>query len=208
MSTKIKAEIVAEQAQEIRDKLRTDKDWRDRWLGVYIGAIAVLMALCTMSGGNAAKDANKLNIEAANVWSFFQAKNLRRNNITAAADAMELQMAAQPAMPDVARQKYVAKIAEYRALAEKLSTDVEKNEGLDQLWEKAKALEKGRDDAFKRDPYFDWSQAALQIAIVLATVCLVTGNLYLLAMSFGLAVIGAFLMLDGLTLWLPLRFIG
>ncbi len=35
----------------------------------------------------------------------------------------------------------------------------------------------------RRDPYFDWSQALLQIAIVLASVHLIIGNIVLLALQ-------------------------
>ena len=38
----------------------------------------------------------------------------------------------------------------------------------------------------RKDPYFDWSQALLQIAIVLASVHLIIGNLTLLGLSGGL----------------------
>ncbi|MGE5267310.1 MAG: DUF4337 family protein, partial [Deltaproteobacteria bacterium] len=49
---------------------------RDRWVAVYIGVLAVILAICAMGGGNATKDATLSNIEAANVWAFFQAKNM------------------------------------------------------------------------------------------------------------------------------------
>ncbi len=57
--------------------------------------------------------------------------------------------------------------------------------------------------ALRKDPYFDWSQALLQIAIVLASVHLIIGNLMLLALSGGLAALGVLLMLNGFTLAVP-----
>ena len=51
-----------------------------------------------------------------------------------------------------------------------------RKEGLDELFVKGKALEAERDVALRKDPYFDWSQALLQIAIVLASVHLIIGN--------------------------------
>ena len=70
---------------------------------------------------------------------------------------------------------------------QKLTTDPERNEGLDELFAKGKALEAERDMALRKDPYFDWSQALLQIAIVLASVHLIIGNMMLLGLSGGLA---------------------
>jgi Domain of unknown function (DUF4337) len=188
--------------------LLTDKDARDRWIGVYIGVLAVLLAICVMGGGNATKDANRFNIEAANTWNFFQAKNLRRVTVRLMADNLELQMAAQPNLAEPARQAFAAKLQGYRDLDKELTSSPKNNEGLDELWVRAKALERDRDEAFRRDPYFDWSQAALQIAIVLASVCLITPNLLLLSMSGTLATAGTLLLLNGFTLAVKVPFIG
>lgn len=197
-----------EDLRVLKRALMSDKDTRDRWIGVYIGVLAVLLAICTMGGGNATKDSTRFNIEAANTWGFFQAKNLRRVTVRLMADNLELQLAAQPNMPDTVRQSYAAKLQSYRDLDKELTSNTKTNEGLDELWVRAKALEKDRDDALRRDPYFDWSQAALQIAIVLASVCLITPNVSLLIMSGTLATAGALLLLNGMTVVLKVPFIG
>ena len=62
--------------------------------------------------------------------------------------------------------------------------------------------------ALRKDPYFDWSQALLQIAIVLASVYLIVGNVGLLGLSAGLGALGTLLMLNGFTLALRLPFLG
>ena len=193
---------------DLIERLTGDKEERSKWIGVYIGVLAVLLAICGVGGGNAAKDATRSNIEAANTWAFFQAKNIRRNSINLAADALELRLAAQPTMPAAARQALEAKIKDYRSTAQKLTTDPEKKEGLDELFVKGKALEVERDIALRKDPYFDWSQALLQIAIVLASVHLIMGNMMLLGLSGGLGALGVLLMLNGFTLLVPLPFLG
>jgi hypothetical protein len=190
------------------ERLTDTKDDINKWVGVYIGLLAVLLAICNVGGANAAKDATRSNIEASNTWAFFQAKNIRRASITMAADQLELQLAGQPSMPPAARQAYDAKIKDYRATAQKLTTDPERKEGLDELFAKGKALEAERDVAMRRDPYFDWSQALLQIAIVLASVHLIIGNMTLLGLSGGLAALGILLMLNGFTLALKLPLLG
>ena len=159
------------------ERLTDTKDDINKWVGVYIGLLAVVLAICNVGGANAAKDAGRANLDAANTWAFFQAKNIRRTAITMAADELELQLAAQPSMPPAARQAFEAKIKDYRATVQKLTTDPEKKEGLDELFAKGKSLEAERDVAMRKDPYFDWSQALLQIAIVLASVHLIIGNL-------------------------------
>ena len=69
-------------------------------------------------------------------------------------------------------------------------------------------LRSDRDVALRKDPYFDWSQALLQIAIVLASVHLIIGNLWLLGLSGGLGALGVLLMLNGFTLAVTLPFLG
>jgi hypothetical protein len=193
---------------DVIERLGSDKDAHNKWVGVYIGVLAVLLAICGVGGGNAAKDATRSNIEAANTWAFFQAKNIRRNTIAIAADDLELMLASQPAMPEEAKKKFEDKIKSYRAHYQSLTSDPVKKEGLDELFVKGKALEEERDVALRKDPYFDWSQALLQIAIVLASVHLIIGNLGLLGLSGGLGALGVLLMLNGFTLALRLPFLG
>jgi hypothetical protein len=193
---------------EVVERLEADKNERNRWVGVYIGVLAVLLAICGVGGGNAAKDATRANIEASNTWAFFQAKNIRRSAINLAAEELELSLATQPALTPEARGRIQAKLADYRAQSQKLTTDPERKEGLDELFERAKALEVERDRALRKDPYFDWSQACLQIAIVLASVHLIIGTLWLLGMSAVLAALGLLLMINGFTLAVSLPFLA
>jgi hypothetical protein len=190
------------------DRLSDSRNERNRWVGVYIGLLAVVLAICNVGGANAAKDAARANLDAANTWAFFQAKNIRRTAITMAADELELQLSAQPSMPPAARQAFEAKIKDYRSTSQKLTTDPERKEGLDELFVKGKSFEAERDVALRKDPYFDWSQALLQIAIVLASVHLIIGNMTLLGLSGGLAALGVLLMLNGFTLALKLPLLG
>jgi hypothetical protein len=191
---------VAEQASQ--------KDERNKWVGVFIGVLAVLLAICNVGGANATKDATHANIAASDTWAFFQAKNIRRNSTTLAVNELELLLAAQPGMPDEVKKKFEDRIKDYRSEIQRLSTDPTKKEGLDELFAKAKALEVDRDIALRKDPYFDWSQALLQIAIVLASVHLIIGNAWLLGLSGALGTLGVLLMVNGFTLALQLPFLG
>jgi len=191
---------------DVIERLSSDKEERNKWVGVYIGVLAVLLAICGVGGANATKDATRANIEASNTWAFFQAKNIRRNATNLAADQLDLFRAALTDMPAPARTAFDDKIKSYRDTVQRLAT--EKKEGLDELSARAKALEAERDIALRKDPYFDWSQAFLQIAIVLASVYLIIGNLSLLGLSAGLSTLGVLLMLNGFALLVPLPFLG
>jgi hypothetical protein len=182
------------------------KDEFNKWVGVYIGVLAVMLAICNVGGANAAKDATRANIEASNTWAFFQAKNIRRTSYGLAADEMDLLLVTQPTLPPPARKAVEDKAKLYRSEAKRMAD--EEKEGTKALSAKAKELEEERDVAMRRDPYFDWSQALLQIAIVLASVHLIIGNVMLLGLSGGLAGLGMVLMINGFTLAFRLPFLG
>lgn len=181
---------------------------RDKLIGVFIGVLAVILAICGMGAGNAQQDATRTNIEASNTWAFFQAKNLRRQAYRLHADDLAIVLAANPGMPDDAKNAINDKLAAYRDQDKRLTSDPEKKEGLDELFEKAKGLEKERDQALQRGPYFDYGQALLQIGIVLASIAIISGGNALLIGSFIVGILGAIATLGGFTLAFPLPFIG
>jgi hypothetical protein len=194
--------------EDVLDRLRVDKDDLNKWVGVYIGVLAVLLAICGVGGANAAKDATRANIEAANIWAFYQAKNIRRTAYSLAADDLEVMLATQPGLAEAARKGVEDKIKVHRVEAARMKSEPKADDGMDQLFRKAKTLESERDIALRKDPYFDWSEALLQIAIVLASVHLIIGNMLLLGMSGGLAGLGILLMLNGYTLAVALPLLG
>jgi hypothetical protein len=188
------------------DRLGDTASESNKWVGVYIGILAVVLAICNVGGANAAKDATRAHIEASNTWAFYQAKTIRRTAFTLAANELEMSIARDPGMSAPARKAVEDKIASYRAEIGRLKSDPE--DGTDQLQVKGKTLEAERDVALRRDPYFDWSQAFLQIAIVLASVHLIIGNPMLLILSRSLAALGVLLMLNGFTLAFRLPILG
>lgn len=188
--------------------LKPGDDARTKWIGVYVGILATLLAICGVGGGNATKDATRANIEASNMWAFFQAKNIRRTAFSVAADQLEGLLRQNPGMSPEARAWTEQKIKAYRDTMTVFTSDKVRNEGLDELFVRAKAIEVERDVAFRKDPYFDLSQALLQIAVVLASVALIAGTNVLLWASFGLAICGTLLMVNGFTLWLTIPGLG
>lgn len=191
-----------------RDAEKESRERRDRWIGVYIGVAAVMLAICSMGGGNATKDSTRYNIEATNGWAFFQAKNLRRSALILSVDDLELTLKANQSMTPETRALYEEKIKSRKADIAKLTSDPERNEGLDELWAKNKALEQQRDESLRRDPYFDYGQAFLQIAIVIASVALISNGNLLLVFSGLFAVLGTLSTLNGFTLLFRVPFIG
>ncbi len=173
---------------------------RDRWIGVYIGILAVILAVTAMGGDNAAKEATLKNIAAANTWSFFQAKNVRRQLMRSHTEDLELLLETTPGLTPEQRTRISEKIAANKAYDAKLTSDPEAKEGLDELFQRGKVLEAERDRAMGQDPYFDYAQACLQIAIVLASVAIISGGVPLLALSIILGLTGTLLTFNGFTM--------
>jgi len=194
-----------ELGRDADDKNQRD---RDKWIGVYIGVLAVLLAVCAMGGGNASKEATLKNIEATNVWGFFQAKNLRRHVLRLEVDELELTALANPSLTPDARAAIEAKIAQYKKIDAELTSNPATNEGLDELFTRGKALESERDVAMRQDPYFDYGEALLQIAIVLGGVAIISGGSMILATSAVMGALGALMTINGFTLFLDIPFIG
>jgi hypothetical protein len=181
---------------------------RERLVAVYIAILAVALSVCSVGGGNATKDATARNIEASNAWAFFQAKNIRRNDVRIEISELELRLATEPNLSEAARTAIQDKLKQYREQESRLSSEPETGEGLKELMAKGKALETQRDRAMRKDPYFDYGQALLQIAIVLASVAIITGGSMLLLLSGLLAAGGLIAMLNGFMLLYSLPFIG
>jgi hypothetical protein len=183
-----------------REHLKT----RDKLIGIYVGILAVVLAICSLGGSNAQQNALQENIAASNVWSFFQAKNARRQALRLHTEEFDVMLKMTPSMPDDAKKMIEQKVSDYKALDKQLTSDPKTGEGLDELFAKGKALEATRDEALKQGPYFDYGQALLQIAIVLASVALISGGNMLLYFSFALGGLGAVLTIGGFTLIFPL----
>jgi hypothetical protein len=193
---------LADRAEEIGRRRR------DRVIAVYIAVLAVLLAICGLGSGNAEKEATARNIEAANTWAFFQAKNIRRHQVRIEIASLELRLATEPELLIPARRAIEARIAKYRADEARLSSEPATGEGLKELYAKGKALEIARDRAMQRDPYFDYGQVLLQIAIVLASVAIIAGGMGPLVLSGILALGGTLAMLNGYTLAVSVPFIS
>jgi hypothetical protein len=193
---------------DIGDSLKDAKELdTSRWVAIYIAVLAVFLSICTVGGGNSTKDATRTNIQASDTWAFYQAKNSRQTTYKLAADALQLKLA-EPGLPDDVRKKIETAAAAYKAEIDRLESEPQRGEGKKELAAKARQFEKERDIALRQDPYFDYAQAFLQIAVVLASAAIVLRNRALFAGSGLLGILGVLLMINGFTLAVDIPFIA
>jgi hypothetical protein len=160
-----------------------------RYIALLISVLAAMLALVEVSGGNAEQDATTNNIAAANLWSFYQAKTIRRSNLEQLAELVELEL------PDLApdrAERARNRLAAWRATAERYDSEPATNEGRKELAARAKAAEAARDRALAADNMFDYGSALLQLGIVVASASIVVGIpwLALLGGGFGVLALG------------------
>lgn len=136
-------------------------------IAVLIAALAAALALAEMGEKGAQNEYLTRHISVSDDWSFFQAKSIRATERSAQADILEsLPTADQPAVQ--------ARIKAARDEAARYRDDPATGEGAAQLAEKAKHGIEERDHAFHVYHQFERVVGALQIAIVLASVSIVT----------------------------------
>jgi len=170
---------------------------------IYISILAAVLAVVSVLGNNAGKEMMASAIEMSDTYAYYQAKTQRQVSLRLAADELEL---LSDGMSDAAKSKAAAKVADYRKTADRMDSDEDKN-SRQALLDKARAAEHRRDHAAAQDPYYDYAEALLQIAIVLASVFVVTELAFVLWASYALAAVGALLALDGFSLLVPLPFL-
>ncbi len=177
-----------------------------KFTAIYLGIVAMLLAITALGGSNATKVMLNANIQASDTYGFYQARNIRQTGYQLAADQLEAQLVAQPDMPEAAKAKIGETIKRFRVRVERYESDPSTGEGKKELLEKAKEFETRRDHAAERDPNFDFAEALFQIAIVLGSVSIVAASRALVRLSGVLAVLASLLMINGFFLFVHLPF--
>lgn len=161
-------------------------------IALLIGVLALLLAFSEIGGKNAEQDALAKNIEASNLWAFFQAKTIRGTTLRTAAEAMEIELA--NATEPAARERLQKRIDGWKATIARYESEPETNEGRKELIVRAKAAEAKRDISSARDDKYDIVSGLLQIAIVVASAAIITGVTLLAWTGVGLGALGLALM--------------
>jgi hypothetical protein len=168
----------------------------NRKIALLIAVIALCLALSETLGKGAQTESIAKNVEASNLWAFFQAKTIRRTVVQTAAEQAKLATSA----PDDATKAAVQKqIDDWQKTAARYRSEPETGEGSEQLSERAKHAEEERDLATAKYHHFELASAAFQIAIVLASATIITGMIALAWISglltlagVGIATLGVF----------------
>jgi len=165
-------------------------------IALLIAVLALFLAISETLGKGAQTESISKNVEASNLWAFFQAKSIRRTVVQTAADQGKLTLGS--ATDDAMKAAVQKQIDDWTKTAARYRSEPETGEGTEQLAEKAKEAEHERDEATAKYHHFELASAAFQIGIVLASATIITGMLplawiagLLTLAGLGMTVLGA-----------------
>ncbi|MBI3637397.1 MAG: DUF4337 domain-containing protein, partial [Candidatus Rokubacteria bacterium] len=131
---------------------------------------AVVLAIASLGGNFAMKEMLLAQQQSSDHWAFYQAKVIREHLNRGNKTLVEAQLAEPSALKAPERAKY-------EALAKRFADEETRMAGDKKDIEKvAKTLEHERDLYRTKDPYFDYAEVLLQIAIVCSSVAILAAS--------------------------------
>ena len=173
---------------------------RNKRVALQIAVIALCLAFSETLGKSAQTNALNHQIEASNLWNFFQAQNIRRTSTLIASEQMKVDLLAAPDGPQKAAIE--KQIDDWNKTAARYRSEPEagggKGEGTVELARRAVEEQRLRDTALAKYHHYEVASAAFQIGIVLASATVITGIVLLSYFAGVLALIGIGFMAIGL----------
>ncbi len=185
-------------------------DARNKKVALLIAVIALCLAFSETLGKSAQTAAISYNVEASNLWAFFQAKTIRQTVLQAATEVLKIDLTRDGGDLAATKAALSKRIDSWEKTAARYDTELmdppvrkEVNlnppygEGRRELMARAVAAEKRRDTALERYHHYEVASAAFQIGIVLASATVITGMIVLSYLAAGLGLAGLAFMAIG-----------
>ena len=188
----------AHESMEQADQAK-EASGENRKIALLIAVIALCLALSETLGKGAQTESISKNVEASNLWAFFQAKSIRRTVVETTAEQARLSLGTVG--DDAAKAALQKQIDDWKKTAARYRSEPETKEGSEQLSERAKDAEHERDEATAKYHHYELASAAFQIGIVLASATIITSMMALAWLSGALGIAG--LALTAFGLWAP-----
>jgi hypothetical protein len=180
-----------EQAQE-----GEHAEYFNRRIALVIAILALFLSFSETLGKGAQTEATTKNIEASDLWAFYQAKDIRRTVVNVAADQTSLLAAGLSDAP--AKAAIDKQIDTWRQTAARYESDPKTGDGRKELAERAKGAEEERDLSLAKYHHYELASAAFQVGIVLASAAVITGMVILVWFAGALGLVGLALLALGL----------
>jgi hypothetical protein len=159
----------------------------DKLIALVIAILALFLAFSETLAKSAQTEAISADVQAGNLWAFFQAKTVRMTTLRTASEAMKLQA---DSVSDAAVKAAIAKqIQSWQKTAARYESEPDTREGRRELAERATEDTRRRDVSLAKYHHYELASAAFQIGIVLCSAAVITGIVALVwfAGALGLA---------------------
>jgi hypothetical protein len=177
---------------------------QNKKIALLIAVIALFLAFSETLGKSAQTAALSYNVEASNLWAFYQAKTIRQTTLQASTELLKFELTKIDGGSNDAIKKamteridaWAKQTARYesepmdRPAPKEVNLDPPYGEGRRELSALALAAQAKRDTALERYHHYELASAVYQIGIVLASSAVITGMLALAYVAAGLGVIG------------------
>ena len=174
-----------EELEEVKAKAFT------RHVALTTAIYAVLLAITALGGSNAMKEMLLAQQQASDQWAFYQAKVIREHFYRGQKLRLELDLLEKESLKPAVKQRYEQLLKQM--IQEEERYRVEKKD----IEKEAKHLEHERDINRTKDPYFDFAEVLLQIAIVMSSVAILAHSRRVFTFSLVAAGLGALLSVNG-----------
>ena len=186
-------------AHEFGPELEEHEKRNNKRVALLIAILALFLALSEMLGKSAQTEALGANVEASDLWAFYQARVIRITTLRTATDALKVDL---PLVNDQGIKEARQKLIEgWQKTVERYESDPEKNDGRKELEARAREQEGKRDASLTQYHHYEFASAALQIGIVLASASIITSTVLLAWLGIAFGVAGVALM--SLGFWAP-----
>jgi hypothetical protein len=172
-----------------------------RRVALVTAVFAVALAITSLGGSNAMKEMLLAQQQSSDQWAFYQAKVIREHLYRSEKLRLELDLlAAGDSQKLEVRQQMEEMLKKLSAEEERYRNEKKEIE------QAAKTLEHERDVNRAKDPYFDYAEVLLQIAIVLASISIIASSPRMFFFALGIAILGTLLCINGFLLLVSIPF--
>ena len=182
------AEVEVPNPEELHE--RGEKTFSRR-VALTTAIYAIVLSIAATGGNNAVKEMLLAQQKSSDQWAFYQAKVIREHQYRGQKMVVETQLAEPSTIKGAEREKLAALAAKFAE--EEKRYNAEKKD----IEQEAKKLEHARDVFRERHPYFEFGEVLLQIAIVSASVSILSTSRPMFWLSLVLAMLGALLTVNG-----------
>jgi Domain of unknown function (DUF4337) len=164
-----------EELKEAAERAKESKELAP--VSLTMAILAVMVATCTLLGHRAHTEEILLQTKATDQWAYYQAKNMRRNNIEALDELLTALQNTNPQRAEEVRKHFHEEIDKYR--------DQQKD-----IQAEAKGLEAEVQLVTGRANRFDLGEVFLEIALVVTSITLLTDRRAYWYFGILLAIVG------------------